>query len=124
MHKLVLIIILALNTVYNTQAKENNTLEYERADSLVKRELEQCGIEFSDSNSVTLLTSGKEKFNDMFCAIRQARSSVHLEYFNFRNEFHDLLIFMCLYFFMCGYVHGSAGAKRPQHVIRCPGMVR
>ncbi|MBO5157893.1 MAG: cardiolipin synthase [Prevotella sp.] len=93
MHKLVLIIILALNTVYNTQAKENNTLEYERADSLVKRELEQCGIEFSDSNSVTLLTSGKEKFNDMFCAIRQARSSVHLEYFNFRNDSIASLLF-------------------------------
>ena len=33
-----------------------------------------------------MLPSGKEKFNDMFSAIRQAKSSIHLEYFNFRND--------------------------------------
>jgi cardiolipin synthase len=30
--------------------------------------------------------SGKEKFANMFEAIRHAKSSVHLEYFNFRND--------------------------------------
>jgi len=30
--------------------------------------------------------SGQEKFDDMFAAIRQARETVHLEYFNFRND--------------------------------------
>lgn len=30
--------------------------------------------------------SGQEKFDDLFLAIRQARKSVHLEYFNFRND--------------------------------------
>lgn len=30
--------------------------------------------------------NGQEKFDDMFKAIRQAKSSVHLEYFNFRND--------------------------------------
>ena len=93
MYKFFLTVIIAINTFYNIQAKEYNTLERERADSLVKRELEQCGIEFSDSNSVTLLTSGNEKFNDMFCAIRQAKSSVHLEYFNFRNDSIASLLF-------------------------------
>lgn len=44
------------------------------------------GVSFSHNNSVTLLVSGQEKFDDMFAAIRQARSSVHLEYFNFRND--------------------------------------
>ena len=92
MHKFILIIIFALNTICSTQAKDA-TLDHERTDSLVKKELERCGIEFSDSNSVTLLTNGTEKFNDMFHAIRQAKSSVHLEYFNFRNDSIASLLF-------------------------------
>lgn len=43
-------------------------------------------MKFSCNNSVTLLMSGQEKFDDMFKAISQAKSSVHLEYFNFRND--------------------------------------
>ncbi len=58
----------------------------EPSDTLIKRHLEQFGITFSANNSVTLLMTGQEKFDDMFQAIRQARSSVHLEYFNFRND--------------------------------------
>lgn len=37
-------------------------------------------------NTVKLLKSGQEKFTDMFQAIREAKKSVHLEYFNFRND--------------------------------------
>ena len=37
--------------------------------------------------------SGQEKFDDMFQAIRQARSSIHLEYFNFRNDSIASLLF-------------------------------
>lgn len=40
--------------------------------------------------------SGQEKFDDMFKAIRQARSSVHLEYFNFRNDSIARLLFNIL----------------------------
>jgi len=58
----------------------------ESADSLILSQLEQKGIAFSHNNKVVLLTSGQEKFDDMFEAIRQAKSSVHLEYFNFRND--------------------------------------
>ena len=56
------------------------------SDSLILRQLQDYGIRFSDDNSVTLLFSGQEKFDDMFAAIRQAHQSVHLEYFNFRND--------------------------------------
>ena len=40
--------------------------------------------------------SGQEKFDDMFAAIRQARSSIHLEYFNFRNDSIARLLFELL----------------------------
>lgn len=56
------------------------------SDSLLVNDLRKEGITFSHDNSVTLLTRGQEKFDDLFPAIRQAKSSVHLEYFNFRND--------------------------------------
>ena len=63
------------------------------SDSLIVNCLREEGIKFSDNNSVTLLMNGQEKFDDMFDAIRQARSSVHLEYFNFRNDSIASLLF-------------------------------
>lgn len=63
------------------------------ADSTIVNILREESITFSNDNSVTLLMSGQEKFDDMFCAIRQARHSVHLEYFNFRNDSIASLLF-------------------------------
>ena len=63
------------------------------SDSLIVGQLQREGIHFSRNNSVTLLMNGQEKFDDMFKAIRQARSSVHLEYFNFRNDSIASLLF-------------------------------
>ena len=63
------------------------------SDSLIVQTLRQEGIRFSTDNSVTLLMSGQEKFDDMFRAIRQAKSSIHLEYFNFRNDSIASLLF-------------------------------
>ena len=58
----------------------------ETSDSLIVKQMSEYGIRFTKGNEVKLLMSGKEKFADMFEAIRQAKSSVHLEYFNFRND--------------------------------------
>ena len=56
------------------------------SDSLIVKQMREEGVKFSHNNSVTPLMSGQEKFDDMFAAIRQARETVHLEYFNFRND--------------------------------------
>ena len=66
------------------------------ADSLVINELQQEGVTFSSNNRVKLLMSGQEKFDDMFQVIREARSSIHLEYFNFRNDSIAMLLFNIL----------------------------
>ena len=63
------------------------------SDSLIYHQLSDYGITFTRNNSVTLLMSGQEKFDDMFAAIRQAKHSVHLEYFNFRNDSIAMLLF-------------------------------
>jgi cardiolipin synthase len=63
------------------------------SDTLIMRTLEKEHVTFSHDNSVVLLTSGQEKFDDMFQAIRQAKSSIHLEYFNFRNDSIAHLLF-------------------------------
>ena len=81
---LTLLSILLLTTGY---------VSAQSADSLIVGQMRKEGIRFSNDNSVTLLMSGQEKFDDMFKAIRQAKSSVHLEYFNFRNDSIASLLF-------------------------------
>ena len=66
------------------------------SDSIIVDCLRNKGITFSNNNSVTLLMNGQEKFDDMFAAIRQAESSIHLEYFNFRNDSIASLLFNLL----------------------------
>lgn len=68
-------------------------IKAQTSDSIIVDILRDSGVEFSKDNKVTLLTSGQEKFDDMFEAIRQAKSSVHLEYFNFRNDSIAFLLF-------------------------------
>ena len=68
----------------------------QRADSLLVSQLRREGVTFSDNNSIVLLQNGQEKFDDLFKAIGQARSSVHLEYFNFRNDSIARLLFQLL----------------------------
>ena len=65
----------------------------ETSDSIIRREMTAYGIRFTDDNSVHVLQSGQAKFDDLFAAIRQARHSVHLEYFNFRNDSIASLLF-------------------------------
>ena len=63
------------------------------SDSILLAEMRREGITFSQGNSVRLLMSGRDKFADMFETIRQAKSSIHLEYFNFRNDSIANLLF-------------------------------
>ena len=76
-------LFLSLPTSLSAQELNSTT---ESADSLIVHHLEKFGVKFSHDNSVTLLMNGQEKFDDMFKAIDQARSSIHMEYFNFRND--------------------------------------
>ena len=66
------------------------------ADSVIVNQLRKEGITFSCNNSVTLLTSGQEKFDDLFKAIRQARSSIHLKYLISTNDSIANLLFNLL----------------------------
>lgn len=63
------------------------------SDSLLAIDLRREGEVFTAGNNVTLLMTGQQKFDDLFAAIRQARHSVHLEYFNFRNDSIAMLLF-------------------------------
>ncbi len=76
--KIILVMVMAVVSVVGAMAQTSDTL--------IVRQLRSRGITFSADNALTLLPSGQEKFDDMFRAIRQAHSSVHLEYFNFRND--------------------------------------
>ena len=63
------------------------------SDSLTISQVRELGVVFSKNNKVELLMSGKEKFARLFEDIRQAKQSVHLEYFNFRNDSIASLLF-------------------------------
>ena len=82
-----------LLTITFLTACVNSFGEERTADSILVEKLREEGITFSHDNNVTLLKNGQEKFDDMFSAIRQARHSVHLEYFNFRNDSIAMLLF-------------------------------
>ena len=85
------LIALAFFTPNQLKAQENLT-----SDTLIYQQLMAYDVNFSNNNSVSLLMSGQEKFDDMFEAIRQAKHSVHLEYFNFRNDSIAMLLFEVL----------------------------
>ena len=63
------------------------------SDSITGSQMREMGINFTHNNNVELLMSGKEKFARLFEDIRQAKQSVHLEYFNFRNDSIASLLF-------------------------------
>lgn len=56
------------------------------SDTLVLDFLKQSDVPVTQHNKVQLLKSGREKFTDLFAAIREAKHHIHLEYFNFRND--------------------------------------
>lgn len=58
----------------------------EPVDSAMFEYAEKSGYLVTETNQIKLLTNGTEKFKELFDAIRSARHSVHLEYFNFRND--------------------------------------
>ena len=91
-HSLFLSILLSLLTLPSL----GQGLGADSSDSLIVRQLKQEGVTFSRNNRIRLLTSGQEKFDDMFQTISEARSSIHLEYFNFRNDSIAMLLFHLL----------------------------
>jgi len=59
----------------------------QRSDSAIVAFLERTyGVKFTTNNRVVFFSTGRDKFADLFQVIRQARHTVHLEYFNFRND--------------------------------------
>ena len=65
-----------------------------RSDSAVVSFLrDEWDVRFSTNNSVVFFKTGQEKFDDLFQAVRQAKHSIHLEYFNFRNDSISSLLF-------------------------------
>lgn len=78
-----------INTSYDNHSQPcqiADSVQQLPSDTILKRFLEKSGIVVTNDNKVTILTSGRDKFADMFDAIRQAKQFVHLEYFNFRND--------------------------------------
>lgn len=90
------LLTLPIGAIARTTADGAIDEDSQRSDSIVANYLKGTGIEITDNNSVKLLMSGHDKFVDMFECIRNAKSFVHLEYFNFRNDSIAGLLFNIL----------------------------
>ena len=91
------------------------TSSAQTSDSLIVHAMEAEGVHFTQGNQVRLLMSGKDKFADMFETIRQAKSSVHLEYFNFRNDSIASLLFRAMF---DGFGNDSNNQPLKKHHLR------
>lgn len=79
---LLILILLSLHSFcYTSIAQEHLT-----SDSVMAKHLRERGINITDGNSVNLLVNGHLKFEDLFEEVKKAKSFIHLEYFNFRND--------------------------------------
>ena len=56
------------------------------SDSIFAEYLRKQKYPIINNNRIELLVSGREKFNHLFNEIKKAQSTIHLEYFNFRND--------------------------------------
>lgn len=56
------------------------------SDSVFARYLQNEKYRIINNNELTLLPSGREKFNHLFAEVKKAKHHIHLEYFNFRND--------------------------------------
>lgn len=68
----------------------------ERVAELMYKHMEERGLRMTTDNSVKFFNNGHDKFVDLFDEVRRARSFVHLEYFNFRNDSIAGLLFQLL----------------------------
>lgn len=60
------------------------------------KHMEERGLRMTTDNSVKFFNNGHDKFVDLFNEVKRARSFVHLEYFNFRNDSIAGLLFQLL----------------------------
>ena len=76
MSKRIFLLLLLLSTVCFAQ----------KADNTIQLQAEKDGAKFSYNNSIVFFDNGKAKFADLFKAVRKAKSTIHMEYFNFRDD--------------------------------------
>ena len=85
MKKLLLTCLLLLTFLLSARAATPVTSL--RSDSSMVRYLESTfHVKFTDNNSIILFKNGREKFADLLPALEAAQHSIHMEYFNFRND--------------------------------------
>ena len=78
--------LVCLFSLFYTSEAYTQTTEWLPSDSVFARYLKGEGYKIINNNQLTLLPSGREKFDHLFAEIGKARHHVHLEYFNFRND--------------------------------------
>jgi cardiolipin synthase len=91
------LILISLSSCRSVSPLIKTSLEpNQRTDSAFVAYLHNKGIKTTRDNQVRVLESAREKFTVMFDDISKAKHSIHLEYFNFRNDSIANLLFELL----------------------------
>lgn len=94
--KTLFILLLSYFIYLPTLANGCRALRHSDSTTVVHFLQTQFGVKFTDNNRIVIFKTGKEKFDDLLPALRAARHSIHLEYFNFRNDSISRELFMIL----------------------------
>lgn len=86
----------ARHTCSDGSSESRNITNAVSASELIEKDLAKQNIEVRNGCSVEYYTCGHDKFEALFEDIRNARSFIHLEYFNFRNDSIAGLMFQLL----------------------------
>ncbi len=57
-----------------------------RSEATLRAYLQERNIDVTQHNNLKLFFSGHDKFDDLFSHVNQAQQTIHMEYFNFRND--------------------------------------
>jgi len=88
--RLALMLCLTMTFLFAFEVKAESV-----SDELISH-MQGRGLRMTDDNKVKFFSAGHDKFVDLFEDVRQAKSFIHLEYFNFRNDSIAGLLFELL----------------------------
>ena len=92
------ILVLAVCTLFSVSTfAQSDAVTELKSDSAEIADLQKTGVSVTKGNSVTLLMTGHDKFEDLFKYVREAKSFIHMEYFNYRNDSINSLLIKLLH---------------------------
>jgi len=86
MKKILILLIISLSFVHTAWCEQSDN-------AVIDFLKEEYDVTLTSGNSITFFEKGKDKYEDLLAVLKEARESIHVEYFNFRNDSITALLF-------------------------------